>query len=905
MSGGENDGLVADLINFQAGGGLDEVEAGSAGKERAAKEEEEKKKAMNTGLFAGIFGDKNMNKAPKKDWDKDEEFEDEEEDEEDKRRRREDRKRRRALLGKKKGPKLKMKIKTKTTSSTTKLKSPTVKLTPAPPPPPPPESSVQESTPRPQQKSKSVEESPEQLRIRDMQNVIEKQKRSIVLLKKRLSEKKPRPKSKRDWLLQIKSKLNQVKHSAASPTKKREAQEELKRLFDMKDEFSSSPHHHHHRHHHHHHRHEEKDGNSIVSDWSHSDGRIETREELSPHTQSSSKRSNKRRRRTKSVRHYAKVVMKFALRSHQNILDHALNDISSAFASFDAQGDGMLKPAEFAAALEQLDYGLTVHLIRDMTRVLVKHCALESNKINYMDFLHDMERLGSSEGAKMSSRKFHRGIINELEPDFHPKLRDVNIPPSAATTVKSPLSLDTKLLLSASNDTSETNDDWPGQLSGVPEPSPTKNMTLLFKTDEAKQNEWERKAKAFLSEELVESLRNTKDQTDAANVILNDLPDVESLQLEKKNVSKTTESGTQSGSSQKDADLTTRYTYAVAIESYDTEDESGHLKIQIGDVVQVLDETPSAVDDGMWFGRVPGETTPGLFPAKCVQKRTVSDRDRDPVWQFLRRHWLEGYYEGLTKYLGVATLNDMACFVTEDQLFHLKMRPIERRKLMWAIEKLRPGGRRRRRQQSSSVPKTSSDFFMEGGDQDDEVGEQQEENGNDWENQLEMIREGEDKTSPLRGGVSNMIMTTTASEFDTGVGVNLSDALTASAALSQYELQVGEFVCLRNAKHKRGQAANRFNPRYWTVRVLAIGASGLVRVQWFVEIRIGSRLFRPTEKVFVINTTHVDVKMLKKMSFEFKTRLWYASFSQDSVVFQSTTLKYKIKTYTGTVRTFF
>ena len=45
---------------------------------------------------------------------------------------------------------------------------------------------------------------------------------------------------------------------------------------------------------------------------------------------------------------------------------------------------------------------------------------------------------------------------------------------------------------------------------------------------------------------------------------------------------------------------------------------SGHLKIHIGDVIQVLDEKPSAVDDGMWFGRVPGET-PGIFPAKCVQ----------------------------------------------------------------------------------------------------------------------------------------------------------------------------------------------------------------------------------------------------------------------------------------------
>ena len=111
-----------------------------------------------------------------------------------------------------------------------------------------------------------------------------------------------------------------------------------------------------------------------------------------------------------------------------------------------------------------------------------------------------------------------------------------------------------------------------------------------------------------------------------------------------------------------------------------------------------------------------------------------------------------------------------------------------------------------------------------------------------------MLRQ-EDKTSPIRGSASKMMMMKTpASEFDTGVGVNLSDALTASAAMSQYELQVGEFVCLRNAKHKPGQPANRFNPRYWTVRVLAIGASGLVRVQWFVEIRIGSRLFRPTEK---------------------------------------------------------
>ena len=55
----EGDGLIADLINFQAAGGLEETEVGSAGKERAAKEAAEKKEAMNTGLFAGIFGEKN------------------------------------------------------------------------------------------------------------------------------------------------------------------------------------------------------------------------------------------------------------------------------------------------------------------------------------------------------------------------------------------------------------------------------------------------------------------------------------------------------------------------------------------------------------------------------------------------------------------------------------------------------------------------------------------------------------------------------------------------------------------------------------------------------------------------------------------------------------------------------
>ena len=242
------------------------------------------------------------------------------------------------------------------------------------------------------------------------------------------------------------------------------------------------------------------------------------------------------------------------------------------------------------------------------------------------------------------------------------------------------------------------------------------------------------------------------------------------------------------------------------------------------------------------------------------------------MWQFLRRHWLEGYYEGLTKYLGVATLNDMACFVTEDQLYHLKMRPIERRKLMWAIEKLRPGGRRAPQVISSSTSPamTPSKFTME----EEKLPGDEDNDDDDWENRLNMLRQ-EDKTSPIRGSASKMMMMKTpASEFDTGVGVNLSDALTASAAMSQYELQVGEFVCLRNAKHKPGQPANRFNPRYWTVRVLAIGASGLVRVQWFVEIRIGSRLFRPTEKVFVINTTHVDIKMLNNINFEFKTRLW-------------------------------
>ena len=70
---GEN-GLIADLINFQAAGGLEETEVGSAGKERAAREAEEKKKAMNTGLFAGIFGDKNTNKAPPRTFEKEEEL---------------------------------------------------------------------------------------------------------------------------------------------------------------------------------------------------------------------------------------------------------------------------------------------------------------------------------------------------------------------------------------------------------------------------------------------------------------------------------------------------------------------------------------------------------------------------------------------------------------------------------------------------------------------------------------------------------------------------------------------------------------------------------------------------------------------------------------------------------------
>ena len=610
---GEN-GLIADLINFQAAGGLEETEVGSAGKERAAREAEEKKKAMNTGLFAGIFGDKNTNKAPPRTFEKEEEFESDEEDEEEKRRRREARRRRRALLGKKKGPKLKLKVKVKTTSSKnmTKPSSPPVKLTPPPPPPPAMEEQKQ-----------SEAQTPEQLRIRDMQSVIEKQQESINLLKKRLSDKKPKPKSKRDWLLQIKSKLNVVKTSR-SPKKKREAQKELRRLLDMRDEFSSlpsSPH--------------EEKGNDKISAWSSYEG--------SPKTLSSSTK-RPRRRRTKSVQHYAKIVMKFALRSHQNILDHALNDISSAFASYvenlslsritrktlkhthryDAQGDGMLKPAEFAAALEQLDYGLTVHLIRDVTRVLVKHCALENNNINYMDFLHDMERSGSSEGAKMSSRNFHRTTTDLVEPDFHPRLRASDMKKMTTSS-----SLDAQFLSVGGADENNTiptiseGDDWPGLLSGVPAPSPTKTddmtIAMVVKSDEAKQNEWERKAKAYLSEELVGTLRNSNDQKDAAKAILEDLPDVEAITDLSTKTSTTKEMGTQIETNK--TENVSRYEYAVAIESYDTEDTSGHLKIQIGDVVQVLDEKPSAVDDGMWFGRVPGET-PGLFPAKCVQKRT-------------------------------------------------------------------------------------------------------------------------------------------------------------------------------------------------------------------------------------------------------------------------------------------
>ena len=115
------------------------------------------------------------------------------------------------------------------------------------------------------------------------------------------------------------------------------------------------------------------------------------------------------------------------------------------------------------------------------------------------------------------------------------------------------------------------------------------------------------------------TLRNSNDQKDAAKAILEDLPDVEAITDLSTKTSTTKEMGTQIETNK--TENVSRYEYAVAIESYDTEDTSGHLKIQIGDVVQVLDEKPSAVDDGMWFGRVPGET-PGLFPAKCVQKRT-------------------------------------------------------------------------------------------------------------------------------------------------------------------------------------------------------------------------------------------------------------------------------------------
>ena len=85
----------------------------------------------------------------------------------------------------------------------------------------------------------------------------------------------------------------------------------------------------------------------------------------------------------------------------------------------------------------------------------MKHCILENN-INYMDFLHDMERSGSSEGAKMSSRNFHRGTTDLVEPDFT-TLESIG---GEMTTS----SLDAKFLewMRTTSKISE-GDDWPGR----------------------------------------------------------------------------------------------------------------------------------------------------------------------------------------------------------------------------------------------------------------------------------------------------------------------------------------------------------------------------------------------------------------------------------------------------------
>ena len=103
-----------------------------------------------------------------------------------------------------------------------------------------------------------------------------------------------------------------------------------------------------------------------------------------------------------------------------------------------------------------------------------------------------------------------------------------------------------------------------------------------------------------------------------------------------------------------------------------------------------------------------------------------------------------------------------------------------------------------------------------------------------------------------------------------------ASASAAAAALGgptqQSSIPLGAFVYLRNARYPGPDHASRFNPRYWVARVIAVGASARVRLQWYVEECNGNNLFVQTPRTFVENAS--TLRRLDGMEFDASRGLW-------------------------------
>eukprot|EP00939_MAST-03C_sp_MAST-3C-sp1_P000170 g170.t1 len=471
-----------------------------------------------------------------------------------------------------------------------------------------------------------------------------------------------------------------------------------------------------------------------------------------------------------TVEHCANIILRTALHEHQYLCAHALTDIASAFAAFDTQGNGLLEPAEFAAAIDQLDYGIPSCDIMDITRnLLASSCAVEG-KINFIDFLSTMEHSSKRIDRKRSPRRKHTPS-SDPRPDFHPSEWGGMIEFESEPPSPPPRDSDSKYVARGSEEDVDCN--FPGRLAGVPAPSPPPSRTLTLGASlggvssvDAPERavsssftnavEWERKAEKCASKDLVSNIRNISDQGDAADAILNAMPSLPARASIDKDVPKTrtSEIGIQHISRRAPP---RRAEYAVAIEKYDGSAMPGHLTLNIGDVVEILRDKGNGEDCDMTFGRKPG-LAPGLFPSNCAEKRDVAKRDVDPVWHFLRQNWLEGYYDLMRNYLGVATMDDIASFLTKEHLESIDMRPVEILKMVRAIDRLRGVTRSENTTRRSSASETNIagtvvvDGVVEGNELGiDSDGAGVEDDEEDWERRLEELR-GNDRAGITEGG---------------------------------------------------------------------------------------------------------------------------------------------------------